>query len=591
MGDDFRTRTVRASSLNLGRLVLVFAALTVVFVAVLASAPLKPYFSEWRSVQARYNAAARAAGAPPVAIGIKQIWRPSLDVADRCISCHLGMGAAPAVAGDALFREHPPIAHDPKQFGCTVCHGGQGRATTKDAAHGFVSHWDEQMLERRDLSAGCATCHDAVPDAPRRYMTAGLRLIESLDCLACHKLDGRGRGAAPDLTAAGLRGIRADWHAGHLQRHQRRESAEWAASYGPIAPDDLAAIEVALRTRVGMPRVVEARSLAMERGCLGCHKLDGRGGDEGPPLDRVGLKPVGDLDFRNVPGPQTLTNHLRAHLLDPARVVAGSQMPALGYAPEEMDLLTTFLVSLRQRDVPIAFTPPERLRRLLRESTAPRLTGEQLFKAYCSACHGPQGEGRNYPETGVRYPRIGSPDFLDLASDQFIATTVTVGRPGRRMPALAAPGGALTADDVRALIAYLREAGPRPGLSGLTAGRPDLSGPTAGRPGPSGLTAGRPGLLGPATDLTGNAANGRAIYETVCAGCHGPKGEGKVGPALANTGFQQAATPGYVAATVLRGREGTPMPRFSSNNANYPRLTDADAADVAAFVMSGFKQP
>jgi mono/diheme cytochrome c family protein len=40
---------------------------------------------------------------------------------------------------------------------------------------------------------------------------------------------------------------------------------------------------------------------------------------------------------------------------------------------------------------------------------------------------------------------------------------------------------------------------------------------------------------------------------------------------------------------VLRGREGTPMPAFSQNNASYPHLTDADAADVAAFVMSGFK--
>jgi mono/diheme cytochrome c family protein len=89
--------------------------------------------------------------------------------------------------------------------------------------------------------------------------------------------------------------------------------------------------------------------------------------------------------------------------------------------------------------------------------------------------------------------------------------------------------------------------------------------------------------------VNGDAAAGRAVYETVCAGCHGPKGEGKIGPALANPGFQKAATEQFIALTVLRGREGTPMPAFSQNNASYPRLTESDAADVAAFVTSGFK--
>jgi mono/diheme cytochrome c family protein len=563
MGDDLRSRTVYSGSLKLGWLALVFAALALVFLLVLASAPLKPYFAEWRAVQVRYNTTARAAGTAGAPLGIKQIWKPELGIADRCVTCHLGMGAAPPVGGDPLFREHPPVPHDPKQFGCTVCHGGQGRATTKDAAHGYVSHWDEQMLDRQHLSAGCATCHDQVPTAPVGQLSAGLRLIESLDCLSCHTLDGRGRGTAPALTAVAMREIAADWHPRHLQRHSRRESAEWIASYGPIEAADLAAIDAVLRTRVGMARTVEARSLAMERGCLGCHKLEGRGGDEGPALDAVGLKPVGDLNFRGVVGPETLTNYMRAHLIDPAGVVPGSQMPALGYTPEEADLLTTFLVSLRRREMPLSFTPRERLRRSLSADAAPRMNGEQLFKAYCSACHGPQGEGRNYSETGVRFPRIGSRDFLDVASDEFIAKTLELGRPGRRMPALAGPGATLTKEDVATLIGHLRTM------------------PAALSP------AGEVGT--PPIDVSrGDAGNGRRIYDTVCAGCHGARGEGKIGPALANPGFQQTATPAFVAATVLRGREGTPMPAFSQNSASYPRLTEADAADVAAFVITGF---
>jgi mono/diheme cytochrome c family protein len=568
MANDFRDRTVVPANLRLGRLALVFSALSFVFVLVLASAPLRPFFAEWRSVQSRYNDLARAAGAVPVSIGVKQIWKPQLAIADRCITCHLGMGAAPAVGGDPLFREHSPVPHDPKQFGCTVCHGGQGRATTKEAAHGFVSHWDEQMLDKRDLTAGCTTCHDRVPTATASDLARGIRLIESLDCLSCHKLDGRGRGQAPDLTTIALRRLPADWHERHLARHDRRESPEWVANYGPIAPADLAGIDAVLRTRVGMTRVVEARSLALERGCLGCHKLDGRGGDEGPALDGIGLKPVGDLSFLGVPGPETFTNYMRTHLADPARVVPGSRMPAFGFTSDETDLLTTFVVSLRRREMPLEFTPRDRLLQTLDIVSPPRMTGEQLFNAYCSACHGPHGEGRNFPETGVRFPRIGSPDFLDVASDAFLAKTLQLGRSGRRMPALAAPGAALDAEDVRALIAHLRTLPARLRLD---------------------RRAERDMALPDAFAASGSATSGRAIYETVCAGCHGPKGEGKIGPALANPGFQQAATLEFVARTVLRGREGTPMPVFAENNPSYPRLTDADAADVAAFVTSGFK--
>jgi mono/diheme cytochrome c family protein len=86
---------------------------------------------------------------------------------------------------------------------------------------------------------------------------------------------------------------------------------------------------------------------------------------------------------------------------------------------------------------------------------------------------------------------------------------------------------------------------------------------------------------------TGSRAAGAEVFARTCAGCHGPAGEGKLGPALANPGFQQAATPEYVAATVVRGRRGTPMPAFGRDNVNYPRLSAREIADVAAFVTGG----
>jgi mono/diheme cytochrome c family protein len=63
------------------------------------------------------------------------------------------------------------------------------------------------------------------------------------------------------------------------------------------------------------------------------------------------------------------------------------------------------------------------------------------------------------------------------------------------------------------------------------------------------------------------------------------KGEGGKGPALANSGFREAATREYVAMTVIRGRSGSPMPAFGRDSASYPRLSAQEALDVSAYVM------
>lgn len=542
-----------------GRLVRVLALLSVVFVIVLASAPLRPFFSEWRGVQKRYNELAAKQGVAAIPIGVKQIWKPDLEVTDRCVTCHLGMGAAPALDGDPLFKAHPPIPHDPKEMGCTVCHSGQGRATTKEAAHGHVSFWDEQMLTGKHLSAGCGTCHNSVPVATSKELNRGRFLLDSLDCIGCHQIDNRGRGDAPNLSYGGLKGYQADWYATHLAKTESDATGKWKASFSEIKPEDLAAIEGYLKTRVGAPRIVEAQALAMERGCLGCHKVQGRGGDEGPALDTVGRKPAGDLNFDHLPGEKTFINYMRRHLMDPAGVVPGSLMPGQIEKPEEADLLTSWILFLRGREMPARMMPKDRLRReVMGEKPAP-MTGSRLFAAYCSACHAPDGKGRNYGSMEIRFPAIGSPDFLDLASDSFIEETIRGGRPGRRMPAFAAN---LTPDEIKLLVGHLRSLAPARDAA-VEVPRTDWS-------------------IG-----TGDAAAGRNLYNRNCAGCHGQNGTGRIGPALGNPGFLKVATTEYIAGTIERGRAGTPMPAFGRDDVRYSRLTAAEILNITAYIKQG----
>lgn len=290
--------------------------------------------------------------------------------------------------------------------------------------------------------------------------------------------------------------------------------------------------------------------------------------------------------------------------------------------------------------------PRDRVRRNILGESRRTLSAQQNFGAFCAACHGTRGEGMTYGSSEARFPAIGTADFLDVASDDFIARTLTTGRPNRRMPAFAAAGGALDATDVERLIVYLREQlGPAPALRDLNAQPPDpmlgertyrddcaachgvagegtpLGSPLAAADRPLTLerayeatVRGVPQTAMPAyrarppaalaavlryiqtlprtaanraawtSGVEGSPEAGEALYARICIGCHGPNGEGKVGPALANPAFQQAASPEFIAATIVRGRAGTPMPSFGRDSVSYARLTATEVLDLTAFI-------
>ena len=247
---------------NIRRLVAWFAVLSVVLTGLLAIAPAKSHMSEWRQIQAQYNELAPE----PVPIEIRQVWKPKLDIVDRCTSCHLGMGPAAPIPGDKLFAAHSPIAHDPKDFGCTVCHGGQGRATKSDAAHGDVHNWNEPMLPLEHVQAGCGTCHgDTRPAAPEAA-ARGQALFARHDCRTCHKIDGVGRGDGPDLSGIGAKGYTQEWNPRHLALKAAGKTPAWAASYKGVPPEHVAGINAYLDTLIGAPRLMAGMAIAHEMG-------------------------------------------------------------------------------------------------------------------------------------------------------------------------------------------------------------------------------------------------------------------------------------------------------------------------------------
>src|SRR6516164_9711876 len=105
-----------------------FGVVSVVLLLVLAIAPAKDFFSQWRGYQNRYLRLIRDRG-DAITLrrhfqgGIRQIWIPELGVVDRCMSCHVGLSEASlSDVSSQPFRKHPVIPHSLEQFGCVICH-------------------------------------------------------------------------------------------------------------------------------------------------------------------------------------------------------------------------------------------------------------------------------------------------------------------------------------------------------------------------------------------------------------------------------------------------------------------------------------
>ncbi len=522
---------------------------------------------EWRVLQEAYARDLPADRAADFLPQLRQIVVPSLKVTDRCTTCHLGMVVGlPVMPGRPEFAKHPAIPHEPADFGCVVCHGGQGLATEKAAAHGEVAHWPAPMIPQPYVEAGCGSCHTHLRVPHLDQLRRGQALFERYDCLACHTVDGRGGtirpGTAegllgPDLTYAGARGYDSAWYAKHLAKHDGAAPGPWRTSFTPLREVELSPLKTFLDSRVGAPRLVEGKALFHSRGCRGCHKVGGVGGDDGPDLSAVGQKDPGRLSFAAVRGQPTLANWFREHLRNPAAVVPNSLMPLLGLSEQEIESLVLFTLSLRRSEFPEAYWPKDRI---LAERFGERefaTDGATLYGTFCAACHGPTGEGRRYPGMAA-FPAIGNPDFLALADDQFLVSSVTHGRPGRRMPAWGEMEGGLRPGEITAIVAFLREVG---GVVAKADPRPRRW-------------------------AAGDGAKGGRLYQTACAGCHGDRGRGGEGPALANPRFLEAASDTFLIETIANGRRSTTMEGFSRPSPSRRALSRTEIEAIVTYIRS-----
>jgi mono/diheme cytochrome c family protein len=522
--------------------VLVCAALVL---ATLGATATRSADEAWTGFQKRYaelSAAKSKGAAAPQPIEVKQdrLQGYGEERIDRCRSCHVAVDDPRFAAEAQPLHTHPSIApHAFNELGCTICHEGDGRATTAHLAHGQDRFWPEPLLTGKFVEASCARCHPAPYLAETPHLRRGRELFLKNACAGCHRVQGVTRGSLGiELTDVGEKRT-IDF----LQKKIKDPLFNVPATVMPklrLSDEDVSDLAVFLKSLRGRalaedpvsfkkrakrwaneaPPEVEVtvdagRRLVEAKGCLGCHKLAAADGAVGP-----------DLSFE---GQVREPAYVEAHLADPRQHTPGSNMPTFWTSPSERKAIATYLTSLG------GYTRPA--------------DPKEQYLALCSRCHGEKGDGEGVAgKTLLPRPRVfTNAKFFNWLPEERAYKAIRQGVPGTAMPPF---GKILDESDAKALFAYVRK-------TFIAEARTE---PAAPRKVPEKSAV---------PYSAESVRRGKDAFMERCVGCHGRIGDGK----------------GLNAAEML------PKPRNLTNHAFFADLPDSRLFESITYGIVGTGMP
>lgn len=450
------------------RLFGLFAVFSVLTLVVLAIAAAKNHFPEWRGYQGEFNRIAVEKAKENILVkgvepGIRQIWNPALGVTDRCTSCHLGIEEPSLQHAVQPFTAHPTTPHSFQEFGCTICHGGEGLATTQ-AAHGGRGEWEEPMLPGIFAQASCGQCHEG-PAVPEAYvLNRGRALIDKAGCVGCHNLPGFNKPEmiGPDLTGVGSK-VNPAWLYKWLKRPKdylartlmpdpllSDEEARVLTSYLMSYKDEKieSASEGQQAQTADESEIDRGKTIYRQARCTSCHAQEGRGGIIGPELTKVSSK--------------VNRRWLLAWLKNPKQYLPRTRMPQFSFPEKDIEAIVAYMESEfvdydsdPQEEADIEKSLPEPTDQTLRQ-------GEQLFKKHgCAGCHtigGVVAKGRMGPDLfDIGSKDVDRLDFggIPIERDLWSWLTIKVKEPRDFAKNLKMPKYEFTDDQARAVVVAL----------------------------------------------------------------------------------------------------------------------------------------
>lgn len=568
------------------------------------------FFHAWERNQTAYFDQARGLAKTPAERAALEARSPRIEQiivtqfgdtrVDRCTTCHIAaddprfekyahpMKSHPysVALGDRQENGRWERRHKFADFGCTVCHDGQGRGLKPHYSHGEDHYWPDPMLGyvtqagwRQDylpklkgkeyMQANCALCHTEDTFAGTPEVTKGRQLFFSSNCYGCHKVEGLSDGAiGPDLTESGKK-FKIDY----LWESIADPRANSATSVMPkfrLNDGEIRSLVIFLKSRRGMnfaeteiqryraklnegvaaPAVTTAappanpvafgEKLVTDRACLACHKLGDKDGGIAPDLTWSGL----------MRDEKWIYDHFR----DPRALISDSIMPSFRFPEPEFRALSAFLASRTAK--PAAMSPAD------------------AYKTFCLRCHGEQGDGHGPIAIYLDpYPRdLTKAGFMNSKPLDRLTKSIKEGVAGTSMPAW---GKVLDDSQVSGLLDYVQ-------TTFVKQARPEVKPRKAPDTNPVAFTA-------------DSAARGETTFVLRCAGCHGRKADGK-GPNsldilprprnLRNAAFVNSVSDRRLFEAILYGVQGSAMPSWIDYG-----LSNNDVGDLVNFIRSIHRKP
>jgi quinol-cytochrome oxidoreductase complex cytochrome b subunit/mono/diheme cytochrome c family protein len=307
--------------------------------------------------------------------------------------------------------------------------------------------------------------------------------------------------------------------------------------------------------------------------CAACHGVDGSGKQI-----RAGLPTI--PDFTSLAWQTSQTDLEIAH-----RILDGNEplMPAYRdkLSQQQVLALTVYVRAFAVGPLePGAPKPPQPAP----PPVAAQMSPPQVYRAYCLACHDPDGRGQTVRKAMPEVPDFTDPKWQAAHGDAELKQSILMGKGKFMLPMR----DKLSPADAEQMVTYIRafregkqvvQVEPQPPVPPRPA-EPAVVPPAKGPP------AGPPPSTPAQEEMAARTRVATGLYRQYCLICHGADGRGAeiratmpAIPDFSSRTWQEGVSNPQLVVSILDGK-GTYMPSFRG------RINDDQAQDLAAYVRA-----